>query len=171
MPIEIERKYLVNPNILLALPEQLDYRKGIDQLEQYYLFNLGVEVRIRNQNNYCYITTKIGSGERRYEFEQEINAREYEELKKIAISVIRKTRYFFRNAGSVWELDVYHGKQKGMVTVEVEYEDGQSVPLPPTWMREYILRDVTDDKSYKNANLATPISRDTGPTLPTEAIV
>ena len=50
------------------------------------------------------------------------------------------------------ELDVYHGELTGLVTVEVEFsslEEAESFS-PPAWFGE----DITEDKRYKNKNLA-----------------
>ena len=68
-------------------------------------------------------------------------------------NIVEKTRYEIPLAGGiVAELDVYHGKLDGLITVETEFESEKQANAfsPPSWFG----KDVTTDKRYKNKNLA-----------------
>ncbi len=63
---------------------------------------------------------------------------------------IEKTRYEIGHSGLVWEVDVFHGENEGLVLAEVELErEDQKVELPP-WVGE----EVSHDGRYYNASLA-----------------
>lgn len=64
---------------------------------------------------------------------------------------IEKTRYTFTYEGHFLELDVFHGRWRGLAFVEAEVTDlAETVLLPPEWEVE----EVTDDPRFKNAALA-----------------
>ena len=144
--MEIERKFLVKD-----LPN-LDNYPHKDIVQGYISFN--PEIRIRKANDKYYLTTKSDGTITREEKETEINLTTYLTLLKIAKGrIISKTRYFIPLADSLTaELDIYHEELEGLVTVEVEFlnlEDAQDFTIP-TWF----LTDITEDKRYKNKNLA-----------------
>ena len=50
----------------------------------------------------------------------------------------------------MWEIDVFEGKNKGIIIAEIELEsEEEEFSLPP-----FVEKEVTDDKRYSNHNLA-----------------
>jgi len=66
-------------------------------------------------------------------------------------SVIEKTRYRVESGGHVWEIDVFHGANEGLVLAEVELDDASVSPELPPWVGA----EVSDDARYYNACLAS----------------
>ena len=54
------------------------------------------------------------------------------------------------HAGNLWEIDVFHEKNEGLVLAEIELSAPDQVFEPPFWLGE----EVTDDARYLNVNLA-----------------
>ena len=143
--MEIERKFLVKelPNL-----EGVKYSK----IKQGY-FSVKPEKRVRQLDDKYYITEK-GEGDLiREEKEWEIDKKEadmYFAMSKTYI--IEKTRYYIPFGERTIELDIYHGKHRGLIVAEVEFESVKEANgfVPPIWFGE----DITKDKSYKNMVLA-----------------
>lgn len=95
----------------------------------------------------------------RIEHETQITEDAYKELLEFTDPSrlpVHKTRYVFTYAGRVLELDVYRGHLTGLVTLEAELPSlEEDVELPHTCAAF----DVTDDSSYRNAELALRTSR------------
>jgi adenylate cyclase len=63
---------------------------------------------------------------------------------------VEKTRYEVPHAGHVWEVDVFHGDNAGLVLAEIELaREGEPFEIP-AWVGE----DVSGDARYLNQNLA-----------------
>ncbi|NOY43884.1 MAG: CYTH domain-containing protein [Deltaproteobacteria bacterium] len=142
---EYERKFLVNPAALPALP------RGV-RIEQAYL---GFEpvVRVRLEGDRGVLTVK-GPGLRA---RREVNlsipaeaARALIELRVEGTTVIRKTRHLVLHGGHVWEVDVFAEPFRGLVTAEVELRTPDEVPELPPWVGQ----EVTDHPRFQNAALA-----------------
>lgn len=159
-PQEIERKFTIN---IEALPDLNEYSKK--EIIQGYVSILddGTETRVRKtkkpNGEISYVkTTKSGGGEIRSEEETEISKEEFDSLwSNTKGRVVEKTRYEipYQVGGKNYkvELDVYHGKLNGMVSAEVEFSSPEESKNfnPPEWFKD----DVTENKEYKNKNLAT----------------
>lgn len=151
---EIEIKYLIDKipdNVLEVL-----------NIEQYYTKISGLEeIRYRSvNNNEFFRTVKRGHGILREEYEVKINKEDYEENKnKIVGKYISKQRslveYSIDSKTYVIEVDKYKGELEGLLVAEVEFESieesNKFVENKPDWFVE----DVTEQKEYKNKNLAT----------------
>ena len=127
---------------------------SINILQGYFLRNAH-EVRVRNiDNKKFFLTEKYGEGIKREEFEKEIDRKEYQELIKLAGDrVIQKSRTLIPiQEGKVAEVDLYFGKNKGLATVEVEFESLAEAEtfVPPDWFGE----EVTNDERFSNKNLS-----------------
>ena len=62
---------------------------------------------------------------------------------------IEKTRHLERHAGANWEVDVFHGENKGLVLAEIELTRAdESVTVPP-----WAIREVTGDPRFSNYGL------------------
>ena len=109
-------------------------------------------VRIRLAGENAWITVKGRShGITRAEFEYPIPATDARELLGMCLpSVIDKTRHRIEHHGHVWEVDVFHGENDGLVIAEVELADESETPQLPPWLG----MEVSDDARYLNTNLA-----------------
>ncbi|HPH78649.1 MAG TPA: CYTH domain-containing protein [bacterium] len=147
---EIERKFLVT-----SLPELLnDY--PCQRIEQGYLSidPSGTEIRLRKKGNKHFQTLKTSGDKTRTEIEQEISPEFYQAFwVATAGKRIVKDRYCIPYGKHTIELDVYGGDLTGLKIAEVEFgsETDSSRFTPPAWMSE----EVTENKGYKNKNLAT----------------
>lgn len=145
---EIERKYLVPGDF----PSQgCRYRR----ITQGYLCDDPARtVRVRMAGDAGFITVKgTGSsdGLSRFEWEKEIGARDAQALMGLCKSgIIDKTRYEVPYRGHVFEVDVFHGENDGLVLAEAELGGAdEKVELP-----EWIGREVTGDERYYNSYLS-----------------
>ena len=86
----------------------------------------------------------------REEFEYEIPMEDAESLWRLCSKKLSKTRYRLMHAGNLWEIDVFHEKNEGLVLAEIELSAPDQVFEPPFWLGE----EVTDDARYLNVNLA-----------------
>lgn len=89
------------------------------------------------------------NGLSRFEWEKEISQYDAQQMLKLCVGVIRKTRCSVLIDGMVWEIDVFHDDNEGLVVAEVELtSESQSIILPP-----WITKEVTGDPKYYNSNL------------------
>ena len=158
-PFEIERKFLIEyPDIKL-----LNSLPNCERIEiiQTYLNATGnneVRVRQRGQNgHYVYFKTtkRRVSGLKRVEIEKRLSKDEYLTLLMNADTSkrqIRKDRYCLTYANQYFEIDVYPFWNDKAI-VEIELSDENADIVFPEFIR--VIKEVTDDDSYKNANLAT----------------
>jgi adenylate cyclase len=73
-----------------------------------------------------------------------------ESLWRLCSKKLSKTRYRIMHAGNLWEIDVFHEKNEGLVLAEIELSAPNQAFEPPFWLGE----EVTDDARYLNVNLA-----------------
>ena len=148
-PQEIERKFLVK-----SLPENLDQYPHKDIVQGYLAITEdGTEVRLRQKGKKYFQTVKSGSGKTRFESEVEITEEQFNSLWEATRGKrVKKTRYEIPHESGTIELDVYHGDLNGLLSVEMEFsnEEDSNRFIVPKWLSE----EVTDDKRYKNQNLA-----------------
>lgn len=148
-PQEIERKYLVK-----VLPENLNQYPHKDIMQGYLAITEdGTEVRLRQKGKKYFQTVKSGAGKTRFESEIEITEDQFKALWEATQGKrVEKTRYEIPHESGIIELDIYHGDLDGLLSAEIEFsskEDSNKF-TPPEWLDE----EVTDDKRYKNQNLA-----------------
>lgn len=148
MAIEIERKFLVAGS---AWRDEAD--AGV-LLRQGYLTNSDpVSVRVRTEGEIDgTMTVKLPkSGLSRLEFEHDIARHEADTLMELCRGeVIEKVRYRVRRDDAIWEIDVYHGANRGLVVAEVELEREDQPFVRPEWLGA----EVTGDERYNNSKLA-----------------
>lgn len=155
MAKEIEKKFL-----LTGLP--IGLTKGIEIL-QGYLSTGDPEVRVRAKGEKFFLTRKGGQGFIREEEEHEISKETFKILWSLTEKArIEKTRYEMVGKDQlVWEIDEFQTKHIGRLFIaEIELPDESVVPDIPPEIAKVIEKDVTDDESYKNKNLAiakTPV--------------
>ena len=146
MAAEIERKFLV------AEDSWRDGTAGV-RIAQGYLSqdpDRAVRVRIAGENAWLTIKGRT-EGITRAEFEYPIPLDEARVLLGMCLpSVIDKTRYEVLYAEHVWEIDVFHGDNEGLIVAEVELADESASPELPPW----IGTEVSADARYFNSCLA-----------------
>ena len=149
--MEIERKYLVP-----RTPDGVDAHPST-AIEQGYLaiHDDGTEVRIRRRDGASTMTVKSGGGRTRAEEELDLDDATFERLWPLTEGRrIEKVRHVIPTdaPGVEIELDTYGGALAGLVVAEVEFPGESEADAfdPPEWLG----REVTDDKRFKNQRLA-----------------
>lgn len=150
MAFEIEHKYLVvNDQFRDMATGKVDIRQG------YLNRNPDRTVRVRTMftqgGTKGFLTVKSRNhGAKRLEFEYEIPGKDAEEILRLSEpGIVEKTRWIVPFGGLVWEVDEFHGSQKGVIVAEVEIpDDGILYEKPP-----FIGQDITGDPAYYNSNL------------------
>ena len=148
MAQEIEKKFLVKSE---------DFKKEASKeirIIQGYLSSIPERtVRVRVKGTKGFITIKgisNQSGASRYEWEKEIPVVEVEELFKICEpGVIDKTRYEIKAGKYTFEVDEFHGDNRGLTVAEIELTDENDTFEKPQWLGE----EVTGDVKYYNSML------------------
>jgi CYTH domain-containing protein len=147
MATEIERKFLVDAGIWQPVTEGVPYRQGYLSRDKERV------VRVRIAGDQAYLNVKGASDNiSRLELEYPIPVADAEVLldRLCLRPLIEKTRYRQRVGAHVWEIDVFHGDNAGLIVAEIELShEAESFDLPP-WIRE----EVSADPRYFNANLS-----------------
>lgn len=157
-PFEIERKFLIEyPDIEWL--ESLPNCKKIEIIQTYLVTDGEDEVRVRQRGkngHYVYFETikRKVSDIKRVEMERRISQDEYLKLLMQADTnkrQIRKNRYCLTYENQYFELDVYPFWNDKAI-VELELSDENAVINFPEEIK--VIKEVTDDDSYKNSSLA-----------------
>ena len=154
MGLEIERKFLVVNEKWKANVESRS------RLVQGYLStekNATIRVRVADDRAILNIKGKT-TGIRRNEYEYEIPFHDAMELLENNTQgrTIDKERYRVRCGKHIWDLDVFHGDNEGLVLAEVELETEDEDFELPDWAG----LEVSSDVKYYNANLVLNPYRD-----------
>jgi CYTH domain-containing protein len=149
---EIERKFLVEGDAWRGLGTAALFRQG-------YLSTVKERtVRVRLVGDEGFLTIKgITVGATRTEYEYRIPAADAEAMLDHLCErpLIEKTRHIVETGGTTWEIDEFHGVNRGLVVAEVELSHADEEITPPEWAGA----EVTDDPRFYNANLiAHPFS-------------
>ncbi len=157
-PLEIERKYLIEyPDV--SWLDSLKNCQRVEIIQTYLKSNPNEEVRVRQRGvdgNFIYFKTikrKI-SDLKRVEIEKRLSKDEYLTLLLDADTEkrqIRKTRYCLMYKNQYLEIDVYPFWNDKAI-LEIELSDENSEVVFPSEIK--VIKEVTDDESYKNASLA-----------------
>lgn len=146
MALEIERKYLVDP------AKWTPTDKGTSLVQVYLSLEPNPIVRIRIAGEKAFLTIK-GCSESisRPEFEYEIPVHDATEMLKMAISnPVEKIRHEVMHSGFLWEVDVFSGKNSGLIMAEIELKsENQEFPRP-----DWLLKEVSNDGRYYNSYLS-----------------
>lgn len=147
--MEIERKFLPDPDKLPFQPEDFPCRK----IEQGYLCTEPV-VRIRRDNDDYFLTYKSKGLMVREEYNLPLTREAYVHLKqKIDGRLIVKKRYVIPLENNLaLELDVFENDLAPLVIAEIEFPDEASARAyrAPAWLGE----DVTLSPLYHNSTLS-----------------
>ncbi len=147
MAMEIERKFLVKNNEWQKESAWKNYRQGY-----FPVTGRAITLRVRTCGEKAFITIKgEPRGFSRPEFEYEIPVKDANiMLDTLCLTpLIEKTRYLVNVNGLVWELDVFHGENEGLIIAEVELESETQYIALPDWIK----REVTGDLKYYNSTL------------------
>lgn len=148
MPIEIEHKYLVNPEKWkLVVPEKSEIIK-----QGYLSTDPNKTIRVRTKGNQGFITVKGKSlSASRPEYEYEIPLNEAEEmLQSFCNQSIEKIRHHVVYENKHWEVDVFHGENRGLIVAEIELKSETEDYSIPEWAIE----NITFDHRFSNSNLS-----------------
>jgi len=146
---EIERKFLVK-----RLPPNLrQYHSRT--IEQGYLAAKtdGTQIRLRKSRRHHSLTIKRGRGISRQEIEIDLTRDQFEELWPATAGCrLTKTRYDIPFGKHTLEVDVYRGRNEGLVVAEVEFQDETECRRfqPPDWFAA----EVSGKSRYSNVRLA-----------------
>jgi len=151
MALEIERKFVVKIDGPAVL-KQAD--KSIPIIQAYLKVTDDEELRIRKKGPKYIVTSKQGKGLVRKEEEREVTAAEGKKLLASApkqFQVIKKVRFEFGR----WELDVFQTPRlpAGIGIAEIELKS-KTEKMPPVPKGITIIKEVTEDKRFKNKNIA-----------------
>jgi len=146
MASEIERKFLLRDD------SWSDGKAGIRIAQGYLSQDPDRTVRVRIAAENAWLTIKGRNRDiTRSEHEYAIPLADAIELLEMCLpSVIDKTRYQVPFGDHLWEIDVFHGKNEGLVVAEVELTDESITPELPPWVG----KEVSKDDRYFNSCLA-----------------
>ena len=147
MPVEIERKFLVTSDAWRLGSLGKAYCQG------YLSRSPEATVRVRTEGDEACLTIKGKTeGISRPEFEYRIPFQEAQELQQLCKTpLVIKTRHEILYEGATWEVDEFHGENKGLIVAEIEMDDPETPLKIPPW----IGKEVTHDARYYNSNLST----------------
>ncbi len=143
---EIERKFLIK-----KLPENLN-QYPFHVMQQGYL-NTDPVVRVRKEDDSCYLTYKGRGFLEREEYNLPLTEEAYLHLiKKADGKIIGKRRYLIPFGKYTIELDLFEEPFKPLIIAEVEFESVEEANafIGPDWFAE----DVTGDYHYSNSYLS-----------------
>jgi adenylate cyclase len=148
MPLEIERKFLVDKTLWekLKKPEGNFFRQGYLHSDQ------TKTIRVRVTDTTGFLTIKGPTqGATRQEFEYEIPKAEAEELlDSFAEAGLTKIRYEIPFKGKTWEVDEFLAENQGLLVAEIELES----ETEPFDLPEWVTAEVTGDRKYYNSQLS-----------------
>lgn len=152
--MEIERKFLVSGEFMDEVYNTTHITQGYLSTES------GRTVRVRIRDEKGYLTIKGQSttnGFSRMEWEKEISLEEAKKLMELCgDDVIDKERHLVKFGGHIFEVDVFHGLNEGLVMAEIELKDEKEGFQRPEWLG----KEVTGDKRYYNSRLiANPYTK------------
>lgn len=161
IPMEIERKYLIEKLDLLEL-EAMPNCSKVDIVQTYLQTDDGSETRIRQRGRdgsyvYTVTTKKKVSNMQREEIERRITEKEYLTLMMSSdthLKQVKKTRYLLTYDNRYYEIDVYpFSNNRAICEIELA-DENEEVKLPPFIK---IVKEVTGDKKFSNFSLASEI--------------
>ncbi len=149
MGTEIERKFLVDADLWHPAGAGVLTRQG-------YLSSVKERiVRVRIAGSGAFLTVKGPCDNliTRLEFEYPIPLADATILRDRLCErpLVEKTRHEEKIGVHIWDIDVFHGNNEGLVLAEIELAD----PAEPFERPPWIGKEVSDDPRYYNANLAS----------------
>lgn len=162
-PHETERKYLIRMPDVKKLAG-LSNCERVEIIQTYLQSDSGEEIRVRQRGSnghYTYYETKKMTAPgapscQRIELEKRLTKDEYLERLMQADPKkrpIRKDRYCLMDGSQYFEIDVFPF-WKDRAIMEIELTDPDEEIRFPKMIK--VIREVTNDKNFRNANLAVP---------------
>ncbi len=146
---EIERKFLV-----LNDDFKNEAVKSSQIIQGYLSKDPERTVRVRVSDENAFLTVKGAgkeNGAERFEYEIAVDKEDALQLLELCIpEIISKTRFFIPAGKHTFEVDVFDGKNKGLVLCEIELENLNDFFEKPNWLG----KEVTGDKRYYNSYLS-----------------
>jgi len=111
-----------------------------------------VRVRVKGEAGFLTIKGKSNdSGTSRFEWEKSIDVGEAESLLALCEEgVLEKTRYEIPLGNHMFEVDEFHGDNKGLIVAEIELQNEDESFEKPTWLAA----EVTGEIKYYNSQLS-----------------
>jgi adenylate cyclase len=153
MPIEIERKFLLNGDgwrTRVARSERIaqGYLVGAQAIRD---GSARASVRVRRSGERAWLNVKAARlGVERAEYEVALPPDQADEmLSTLCDGVLEKIRHYARVDGALFEIDEFLGANAGLVVAEIELPAADA-PFPrPAWLG----REVSAQARYYNVNL------------------
>ena len=146
MAKEIERKFLVKDGAWVPQGEGIHFKQGYLNSQKERV------VRVRIEGTKAKLTIKgLTTGVTRSEFEYAIPVEDAALLLDNLCEqpLIDKHRHKEEHHGKLWEIDVFHGGNEGLVVAEIELASEQEAITLPAWVGA----EVSSDPRYFNSNL------------------
>jgi CYTH domain-containing protein len=145
---EIERKFLIR-----FLPPEILHSRHFN-IAQGYLANEtgGRHVRLRKKGKTMSLTFKVNRRAAREEREIRLSPKQFATLWPATSGRrLHKTRYELSWKNLTIEIDIYRGRNQGLIVAEVEFPSQSSRRKfrPPPWFG----REITGEKRYRNVRL------------------
>jgi adenylate cyclase len=147
MAIEIERKFLVKGEFRHLSVRELNIAQAYLSVDPSRIIRL----RICNGRAILAIKSNVDkSFATRNEWEIEIPLSTAAEILEVCLpGRIEKTRYLVPSRDHTFEVDVFHGKNNGLIIAEIELNSADELFEKPDWLGE----EVTGNPAYYNSNL------------------
>ncbi|GMO34644.1 MAG: CYTH domain-containing protein [Candidatus Azobacteroides pseudotrichonymphae] len=145
--IEIERKFLVAGNFYpyVAKKERI--------IQAYLMISPQRTIRVRIKDTSASLTIKGANNINNfshYEYEYSIPVDEARKLIQLCLpGKIEKDRYHIPFKNHIFEVDVFHGQNEGLIIAELELPSENTPFELPKWLG----REVTKNPKYCNVNL------------------
>lgn len=147
MAKEIERKFLVNGSFEKFAVKKIRIRQA------YISKDPDKTIRIRISGDKAILTFKsapLKGSFTRNEWEFEIPLSDAEEMLQICLpGIIDKTRHLIPVGNHTFEVDLFHGKNDGLIIAEIELKSEEEEFEKPGWLGA----EVTGNPKYYNSNL------------------
>jgi adenylate cyclase len=144
--MEIERKFRVRGS------PWRDMGRGVALCQGYLGATGSTTVRVRIGGEKAWLTVKgPTTGIARAEFEYAIPRADGDALLELCGDrIVEKTRYVWREAESRFEIDVFEGRNAGLVVAEIELQHPEQNFVHPEWLGE----EVSHEARYRNSELS-----------------
>tara|TARA_Y100001970_G_C14258511_1_gene877497 strand:- start:416 stop:910 length:495 start_codon:yes stop_codon:yes gene_type:complete len=151
MPIEIERKFLIDNKGWEAKIIKTYLIK-----QAYFKTNDEWNIRVRfSENKSCITLKKNIKSSINYEFEYPIPIQEAKQIFELVPNRIEKDRHEIRANNQDWIVDCFHKKNNSLIIAEIELQKEDQSFIKPN----FIGKEITDIKKLSNSSLAFyPIS-------------
>jgi adenylate cyclase len=147
MAQEIERKFLVRGEFKHLAVKHIIITQGYLSVDPARI------IRLRISDGKAIFSVKAplrNTGFSRNEWEFEIPLSEAKKILKVCLpELIQKTRYYVPFGNHTYEVDIFHGKNEGLIIAELELNSEDEAFEKPVWLGE----EVTGKAEFYNSNL------------------